>query len=221
MRDDARHGSEVSALQRRGSRMAQEVGGGFVRAALGKTAGYPVELVATGRGARLRRHKRHGALVLATPGSAKGLVLTRIRWPGWLPHLHPHLWRGRTKATCHPHMSHVAAGQNQRYHFGVGAPPILVHFSGDWDVRSGYGFLTHGHVSPFHFAPHAALVEHSRAAMPMLISETELRGQSRRKTHAREEYYFCPMGIRFSPKLVSHPRPHEAPKPRIENSCFC
>ena len=25
------------------------------------------------------------------------------------------------------------------YHFGVGAPPILVYFSGDWDVRWGYG----------------------------------------------------------------------------------
>ena len=32
-------------------------------------------------------------------------------------------------------------------HFGVGAPPILVYFSGDWDVDWGYGMLTHGHVS--------------------------------------------------------------------------
>ena len=29
-------------------------------------------------------------------------------------------------------------------HFGVGAPPILVYFSGDWDVHWGYGILTHG-----------------------------------------------------------------------------
>ena len=28
-------------------------------------------------------------------------------------------------------------------HFGVGAPPILVNFSGDWDVYWGYGLLTH------------------------------------------------------------------------------
>ena len=28
----------------------------------------------------------------------------------------------------------MAVGQNQWYHFGVGAPPILVYFSGDWDV---------------------------------------------------------------------------------------
>ena len=28
----------------------------------------------------------------------------------------------------------VAVGQNQWYHLGVGAPPILVFFSGDWDV---------------------------------------------------------------------------------------
>ena len=37
-------------------------------------------------------------------------------------------------------------GQNQWYHFGVGAPPIVVYFSGDWDVHWGYGLLTHGHV---------------------------------------------------------------------------
>ncbi|CAJ1368818.1 unnamed protein product [Effrenium voratum] len=30
-----------------------------------------------------------------------------------------------------------------------------------------------------------------------------------------EDYYFCPMGIRFSPKLVSHPRPHEALRLRV------
>ena len=28
--------------------------------------------------------------------------------------------------------------QNQGSHFGVGAPPVLVHFSGDWDVHWGY-----------------------------------------------------------------------------------
>ena len=27
------------------------------------------------------------------------------------------------------------------YHFGVGVPPILVYFSGDWDVHSGYGIF--------------------------------------------------------------------------------
>ena len=28
----------------------------------------------------------------------------------------------------------------------VGAPPILVYFSGDWDVHWGYGILTHGYL---------------------------------------------------------------------------
>ena len=42
---------------------------------------------------------------------------------------------------------HLAVGQNQWYHFGVGAPPILVYFSGDWDVHWGYGRLTHGHLT--------------------------------------------------------------------------
>ena len=32
-------------------------------------------------------------------------------------------------------------------HFGVGAP-ILVYFSGDWDVHWGYGILTHGQLKP-------------------------------------------------------------------------
>ena len=38
-------------------------------------------------------------------------------------------------------------GQNQWYHFRVGAPPILVYFSGGWDVHWGYGILTHGQVN--------------------------------------------------------------------------
>ena len=42
---------------------------------------------------------------------------------------------------------HLAAGQNQWYHFGVGAPPILVYFSwDDWDVHWGYRVLTHGQL---------------------------------------------------------------------------
>ena len=32
----------------------------------------------------------------------------------------------------------MAVGQNQWYHFGVVAPPILVYFSWDWDVHWGY-----------------------------------------------------------------------------------
>ena len=40
----------------------------------------------------------------------------------------------------------MAVGQNQWYHFGVGAPLILGHFSGDWYVHWGYEFLTHGQM---------------------------------------------------------------------------
>ena len=32
-------------------------------------------------------------------------------------------------------------------HFGVGAPPLLVCFSGHWDVHWGFGILTHDHLS--------------------------------------------------------------------------
>ena len=46
--------------------------------------------------------------------------------------------------------------------FWVGAPPILVNFSADWDVHWGYGILTHGQMDQsfivdfagaFHFQP--------------------------------------------------------------------
>ena len=40
----------------------------------------------------------------------------------------------------------MAVGQNQWYHFGVGALLILVYFSWDWDVHRWYGILTHGHI---------------------------------------------------------------------------
>ena len=48
---------------------------------------------------------------------------------------------------------HMAVAQNQWYHFGVGASPILVYFSGDSDFHWGYGLLTHGHImgNPSHW----------------------------------------------------------------------
>ena len=42
--------------------------------------------------------------------------------------------------------SDFAVGQNQWYHLGVGATPILVFVSGDWDVHWNCGILTHGHL---------------------------------------------------------------------------
>ena len=47
------------------------------------------------------------------------------------------------------------SSQSQWYHVGIGAPPILVYFSGDWDVHWGYGVLTH---DPW---PHHAVVTRS------------------------------------------------------------
>ena len=47
--------------------------------------------------------------------------------------------RARTwRREAHLPYTNMAVGQNQWYHFGVGAPPILVYFSGDWDVHWGY-----------------------------------------------------------------------------------
>ena len=44
--------------------------------------------------------------------------------------------------------SYLAVGQNQWYHFGVGAPPNLFYFTGGWDVHWGYGLLNHSHLDP-------------------------------------------------------------------------
>ena len=41
---------------------------------------------------------------------------------------------------------YLDVGQNQGYHFGLGAQSILVHFSGDWDVHWGYGLLTRSRI---------------------------------------------------------------------------
>ena len=40
----------------------------------------------------------------------------------------------------------MAMVQNHWYHFGTGAPPILVCFIGDRDVHCKYGVLTHGQI---------------------------------------------------------------------------
>ena len=50
---------------------------------------------------------------------------------------------------------HMVVGQNQMYHFGVAAPPILVYFSGDWDVHRGYDL-------DFDPWPHHSRKDHSR-----------------------------------------------------------
>ena len=42
-----------------------------------------------------------------------------------------------------------AVGQNQWYHFGVRAPPILVYFSGDLHVHWVYAILSHGQTGPW------------------------------------------------------------------------
>ena len=52
------------------------------------------------------------------------------------------------------HDEHLLMVQNQWYHFGIGAPPILVYFSPDLNVHWGYAVLTHGHLnSPREMGP--------------------------------------------------------------------
>ena len=68
-------------------------------------------------------------------------------------------WRRWT--SCEAEFRHVAVGQHQWCHVGVGAPPILVYFSGDWDVHSGYGILTYGHVAFVYIMSHLAAACHA------------------------------------------------------------
>ena len=56
----------------------------------------------------------------------------------------------------------MVVGQNQWYHFGVGAPLILVYFIGDWDVHWGYGLLTHGHI-------HTRAAQNERASVTQVL----------------------------------------------------
>ena len=71
----------------------------------------------------------------------------------WKPHNSRLLWEGspskidKTETSWWPYSNlsnledlvsmEMAVGQNQWCHFGVGAPPVLVYFSGDWDVHWG------------------------------------------------------------------------------------
>ena len=52
-------------------------------------------------------------------------------------------WKGKLDHTHGQLLGDSAAWlwENQWYHSGVGAPPILVYFDGDWDVHSGYGIF--------------------------------------------------------------------------------
>ena len=70
-------------------------------------------------------------------------ILHRLRNPGkMIPLKVPKHWFPMVSKWCrissiHSTTQHMAVGQNQWHHFGVGAPPILVYFSGDWDVFTG------------------------------------------------------------------------------------
>ena len=45
-------------------------------------------------------------------------------------------------------LAHVAmTSKPMGSHFKIGAPPIIVYFSGDWDVHWTYGVLIHGQVA--------------------------------------------------------------------------
>ena len=65
-------------------------------------------------------------------------------------------------------------GQNQWYHFGVGAPPILVYFSGDWDVHWGYDLV----FDPWPFPSSLAVLSREVKASELIAEATQvLSGQ--------------------------------------------
>ena len=74
---------------------------------------------------------------------------------------------------------HVAVGQKQWYHFGVGAPPILVYFSGWIGMFTGgtIWILTHGHVSGALFAPGGATMLMLQALLPSMLARSLAEGK--------------------------------------------
>ena len=90
-------------------------------------------------------HSRHSPmdhLVWINLPLAQGLV---ISWD-YVERLWHHLCLGSGGCTW-MFNPHVCGSKPMGSHFGVGAPPIFVYLSGDWDVHWGYGILTHGHIS--------------------------------------------------------------------------
>ena len=88
----------------------------------------------------------------------------------------------------------MAVGQNQWYHFGVGAPPIVVYFSGDWDVRWGYGLSSRGHIiimirSEF-YEPRQLNIRKCSASVPPLTAVSRARPVENH-THSRLPQQAC------------------------------
>ena len=97
-----------------------------------------------------KRHRR----LLGGSNRKKGTDPTRPRGHAEHGRLRPELragdlvrqdGRGQVHGNRHLRgfLGEMAVGQNQCYHLGVGAPPILVYFSSDWDLQLGYGTFTH------------------------------------------------------------------------------
>ena len=81
----------------------------------------------------------------------------------------------------------MAVGQNQWYYFEVGAPPILVYFSGDWDVHWGYGILTLGHMLQGRAC--SGTYDLPEFQRPKLVAFVHLKGLF---------FYMASLGLRYS-----------------------
>ena len=63
--------------------------------------------------------------------------------------------------------------QKQWYLFGIGAPPILVYFIGDWDVHWGHGVLIHGQLEQLRLGKRRCLTQMMGSGHPLANSITE------------------------------------------------
>ena len=75
-----------------------------------------------------------------TPNSHFKGLLRVSRYPGYRTGWLSLVYRDTLNLSSPVDMAMV---QNQWCHFGLGASPILVYFSGDWDVHWEYRVLTH------------------------------------------------------------------------------
>ena len=76
----------------------------------------------------------------------------------------------------------LAVGQNQWYHFGVGAPHILVYFSGDWDVHWGYGMAIWHHFGGGLFSFAVRLLGEWRGVSSQELPYDTLTGEQLRES---------------------------------------
>ena len=85
-----------------------------------------------------------------TSHRSRHLACERLAWVGVAVKLGRQCLGGQNPSQAPPNSWHwrptPGSVSKPMVPFAVGAPPILVYFSGDWDVHWGYGILSHGRL---------------------------------------------------------------------------